>query len=205
MSERDTIDLLSPALRKQAERIAGRVAGGCGGLDADDLFQEGLMAALGAAKKWRADGGASLKEHCLTRGVGEMRDAVRRASRNCRRKGGRLYQIARVVPISVLVRATNRDLEFEGRGFADPGLPARPEPPAPSRSRFARALRKLPPGQPGARDAALMYFADDMTMKEIGRALGLGESRVSQLIGSFLKQTESERAYADVAEVLGVS
>lgn len=192
------------AVRPQLTYFAARLGvRNHAGLDADDLLQEGLIAAIASRRTWRADGGASLVTHAERRGRGGMLDAIRAAARHCQRKDGRLYRIAAVSTFTALEGRRSGGLRKRGDFAA--GIPARDDDRHPSRAAFVRAMGVLPAGQPGARDAATLYFADGLPMKAIGRVLGMSESRVSQLVASLIEDIRANRTEREAAELLGVS
>ena len=74
------------------------------------------------------------------------------------------------------------------------------------KNRLARAIQELPEKE--AQVLALYYY-EDLTMKEIGRVLAVGESRVSQIhslamlrLRSLLRQSGAEGAGGDTASNL---
>jgi RNA polymerase sigma factor for flagellar operon FliA len=64
---------------------------------------------------------------------------------------------------------------------------------------MSRLLRGLGPKE---QLAVKLYFGQDMPMKEVGHALGLSESRVSQILSNLMCQFRARFTYEQAAELL---
>jgi len=179
VSDEELIEAVRPRLYPWSRMLARRSSGGL--LDADDLYQEALIAALDARRTWRPDGGASLVTHAANRGRGAMVDALRKAARHCRRdaKTGVTVRRVKVQQLSVACKSesANEHLRWE---------PTAPEEvPPPSRAGFVRGLKALRCGSPAVRDAVALFYADQAGIEAVCERLNMGVSMAWKLIGRF--------------------
>ncbi len=198
MTNEELAELLTPAFTKVARRLSGRSQGlGDDLLDADDLLQEGLIAAISARPRWRPDGGRSERDFCFQRGYGAMLDAKRQGAsalfyHSCRKHFTR--RIAAVVRLSRLPAAMQEDI-------AD-----RVEPEKPSRAEFVRAVRRLMRGcDVRAAEVAVAQHADGRTCEQIAAGVGVSHSRLFTLMRDAMELVREKYTRHEAAELLGLS
>jgi RNA polymerase sigma factor for flagellar operon FliA len=91
---------------------------------------------------------------------------------------------------------SNKDVT-EGELLADPSpSPASAPDNADAMSRILRGL------DPKEQLAVKLYFGEDMRMKEVGRTLGISESRVSQVLSNLMCQFRARFTYDQARELL---
>ncbi len=197
MTDDELVAVLTPPFSRLARRLS-RVAIGDDAQDADDLLQEGLIGALKARRRWRADGGRSERDFCFYRGYGAMRDAKRRGAsalyfhRHCEHFSAR---IATVVRLSRLP-AECRDVLAEKEPATAGG----------SRAEFVRAARRLFRGTDArAVDVAVGQHADGMTTDQIAAEMGLSPSRFFSIFVAASERVRERYERHEAAELLGLS
>lgn len=200
----DPDDLLR-RIGKGLWQYAHRLANNPGDLDADDLYQEGAIAALAAAERFDPTRGAKPETYCLRRGRGAMLDAARQYDECTRRDKhtSKCVVIATRIPLDAARTPYQRNLVEV----------AAPEPADRTTVEdFARHLRRVC-GVGGVSEraarAAALYFAEDVPMSEVARREGYSESRASQIVGRVLAELQDAAATngwtaADLAELLNV-
>jgi len=205
VTDTELIEAVRPQLEAWAKLVARRAAGQSV-LDADDLLQEALLAAVASRATWREDGGASLTTHALNRGRGEVIDALRRSARDCRRnqRQGGTYRIARVRHLSAvaaLLETSQRPADETSRW--EPEAP--PEQPPFSRAEFVKTLRRLTGILPRDRDVLARRFADDMPVSSLTGEFNLSEARLFAIVTNACTRIANCRQRHEVAELLGLS
>jgi RNA polymerase sigma factor for flagellar operon FliA len=182
-------------------------------VDLDDLVHAGVLGLFDAVEKYNEAKGVSFQAYAKHRIKGSMLDSLRQldwASRDLRKrqkqadevtrdfstKYGRMpaqTEVAREMELSKvgLVQASGpRDSERERDIIAE--FPATPEfrpdrmcERRQLRTTLDRAIAVLPERY---RKVVVLYYTNDLTMKEIGDVLGVNESRVSQIHKTALKK-----------------
>lgn len=179
MTTTQLVETLRPHFRKVAVALIKRYRStAILHLDAEDLTQEGMLAACSAVSRWRPDGGVPLEDFCRRRGVGAMRDAVLRANETIVRKSG-------VSGRRVLTQLCRRTPLLEEHG---PASGRRPAPPAfESVEAFYAILKSAELDWQSVR-VLTARFVEGLSMREIGDDLGVTDVRVSQLTKAGIKK-----------------
>lgn len=163
--------VLAPMVRQCARKLHGRVRRH---IELDDLLQEGFLGAMHAAAQYREGHGTTLQQFAYSRVAGAMVDYVRHET-----PAGRSRE-------RVIVERLDDQLPDSERGttVADT-LPS----PAPSpldhvlqsdRMCPVRAVIATLPHQ--QRQVLALYYDDnDRTMREVGKLIGVCESRVCHI------------------------
>jgi RNA polymerase sigma factor for flagellar operon FliA len=157
-----------------------------GQVELNDLRSDGVFGLAEAVDSFQPARGIKFSTYGYQRIHGAMVDGVRsrdwvpRLERQRAKQG--LVNVRAMGSLESPVFDTHRGVRPLGDQLPDPTGGAM------SRSLEAReSIRRLIVGLPRRQRAAmLMYFEQDLTMKEIGKALGLCESRISQLISGAL-------------------
>jgi DNA-directed RNA polymerase specialized sigma24 family protein len=191
MTDAELIEAVSPQLAHMAGRLGGRNSGG---LDADDLMQEGLIAALGSRATWAADGGASLPTHAVNRGRGAIIDAIRRAARHCSRSSGRLVRLANVCAVSCLTAPPNVRPDWWHPS-------ARPDVP----DELEQAARVLFAGHAAVVAAVLSHVRDGERMDSAAAGMGVKRQTVYARTNRAYRRVRATYTRHQAAELLGVS
>lgn len=153
-------------------------------VDHDDLVQDGWFGLREAARNFDPARGVKFLSFAGRRIWGAMLDGLRdrdHVSRNMRSRGEapNLQSFATKLFESDAGRVRNLgDTLVDQRSSADIDA-------FDGRDHFARLLTDLTRSE---RLVIELYYAADMTMKEIGRVLDLSESRVSQMHGNLIAQ-----------------
>jgi RNA polymerase sigma factor for flagellar operon FliA len=210
VDDADLLEKARPLVARLAAKVTRRLPYRLG-LDWEELTQVGMIAAWEAAPRWDARRGA-FATFVGRRVYGAMLDAVRAAGVvgftcvNIRRRAAAGEQVW-VRSLSESTSGSHgrdegdRLTNYGGRlavgdnlAGAD-GRDAEYDPPA---DRVRDAVRGaggwLGPGEAGV---LADYFFGGMTLKEIGRARGLCESRVSQMVSGILKRIRTEAGECD--------
>jgi RNA polymerase sigma factor for flagellar operon FliA len=182
-------------------------------VDVENLASAGTLGLVEAANQFDFDRGNQFKTYAYPRIRGAMLDELRR---NCPLPQHVLERVAKVrkayqdlpapVTVEMLTVATGltadevadclaatrmtRMLSFDGSGEqVATRLDERQEAPearlerAEERQRLADAIESLPERE---RMTVVLYYLEDLRLKEIGQVLGLSESRVSRLLNAAL-------------------
>lgn len=182
-----------------ARAIAAKFAGTIAQVRYDELLSAASVGLLHAVPKFRLDGGANPKTFLAFRIVGEIKDYLREQDWLSRKERLKLSRVERWSEAQFAAGrvVTDDDIEAE---FGK--LPNRIEPRSISRVVFKGELRDLTVSECLVARAEtdsrvsvellrnlnrnerliVLLYADGVTMKEIGRELGLSESRVSQMV-----------------------
>lgn len=138
----------------------------------DDLVQEGAIAAKQALMRWDPSGGASALSFALSRAKGAMIDFCRSHSWGWTRNRGReAYAVS-------IEASTWNDLDGdETAGLAEFLAGRADDQSRPELDDLLALIRGLPERE----QIVLLALANDWTQAEIGRLLGVSESRVSQI------------------------
>lgn len=184
---------LGGVLWATANRLAGRLGGElpADAMDADDLYQEGAVAALAARESWSPTGGQSLRTYCLQRGRWAMVDATRRGVRGMlvyrHEPGLESVQTGRWETDDFAVAVTD-DLM---RPFV--------------KSDFAAVCHALFAfDSADTRAAIVRRYADDVTFREIAGEVGVSESAVVQRVGSAYRLVRERYTREQVSAMLGL-
>jgi RNA polymerase sigma factor FliA len=173
------------------------------GRDYEDLVQEGMVAALGAAASYDPRHDTTFTTWAQTKAQGAIVDYLRRQDRTRGRDGDRR---ARVIPLEAAPSATVA-ARRAGGGDVVPLHEVVPDPRAEhdlqevleamhehERDELVDAVYRLPDNQTFVIACA---FWQGMTGKDIARCLGVSEGRVSQLrTEAFARLREDPRVHA---------
>lgn len=150
-------------------------------LRGDERVSDAYLGLIVAARKYNPNKGASFHTYAMKKVHGRISDELRDGnflSRAARKRGVRspLFHSAATVLAEDSRNVTLSDVledKSEPAGFRSEQLDALSDivGPLPARKRHVIAR----------------YFVDDWTMKEIGAELGIGQSRVSQMLSSALR------------------
>lgn len=173
----------------------------CYGADREDLIAWGVLGLVQAAQRYRDDRGSSFSAYAASRVRGQVLDALRerdpltrsarRAFRSAREANAELES-----PFSEMSLDKALDAGYEPR----PSLTVRPGPRCPRDPRWpevARGLRTLPRLE---RSVLLLSYGRGLTLKEIGRQLGLSESGVCRVRSRALRKMRRRCAVDAVRE-----
>lgn len=158
-----------------ARAVAGRsIDPRCRGADREDLIAWGLVGLVQAARRYRGDRGASFGAYAARRVRGQVLDALRDRdplTRSARKAFRTAQHAAGDLPQPYIELSLERvgDLPSAHRESArlDARWPA-----------VARALRDLPALE---RRVLVLSYGRGLTLREIGREIGLSESGVCRL------------------------
>jgi RNA polymerase sigma factor for flagellar operon FliA len=206
-------------VKRIAYHLAGRLPPS---VEVDDLIQAGMLGLLEAAGHFSAGRGASFETYAGIRIRGAMIDALRKldwAPRSVHRKARDAAQALREVERESGREA--RDSEVAARlGVSmddyhrilqdtttcqltsldevlgvDPGDDALDPFRETADGEFRRALAREIGGLPEREKMVMsLYYQDELNLKEIGRVLGVSESRVCQLHGQALTRLKARLA-----------
>jgi len=222
-SGRHEADALVKRHAELVKRIAYHLAGRLpASVEVDDLIQAGMLGLLEAAGHFSAGRGASFETYAGIRIRGAMIDALRKldwAPRSVHRKARDAAQALREVERESGREA--RDSEVAARlGVSmgdyhrilqdtttcqltsldevlgvDPGDDALDPFRETADAEFRRALAREIGGLPEREKMVMsLYYQDELNLKEIGRVLGVSESRVCQLHGQALTRLKARLA-----------
>jgi RNA polymerase sigma factor for flagellar operon FliA len=156
----------------------------CRGADREDLIAWGLVGLVQAARRYRGDRGASFGAYAARRVRGQVLDALRERdplTRAARRAFRSAQRASEDVPPPYLEVSLDRigDVAEERRAKsrADPRWAS-----------VARALHDLPPLE---RRVLVLSYGRGLTLREIGREIGLSESGVCRLRARALTRVRS--------------
>jgi RNA polymerase sigma factor for flagellar operon FliA len=206
-------------VKRIAYHLAGRLPPS---VDVDDLIQAGMLGLLEAARHFTAGRGATFETYAGIRIRGAMIDALRKldwAPRSVHRKSREAAQAMRAVERELGREARDSEVaermgigldEYhqilqdaaccqigsldEGQGAdagddaADPLLEALD---SGFRVALAEEIGRLPERE---RMVMALYYQDELNLKEIGRVLGVTESRVCQLHGQAVTRLKARLA-----------
>ena len=159
----------------------------CRGADREDLVAWGVVGLVQAARRYRDDAGAPFSAYAARRVRGQVLDALRerdpltrsarRAYREAREHDAGLPQPIVEVSLDRCVAAGFDPLGWDsaGAGEARPGRTRRTD------RQWRRVVRELRRMEPVERKVLVLSFARGLTLKEIGRQIGLSESGVCRL------------------------
>ena len=156
-NKNDLLKRFAPLVRHVVERVAATLPRN---VDHEDLYSAGVLGLLDAHAKFDTRKGVKFETYAVWRIKGAVLDQLRAldwASRSMRRKARNLDGVTRKLD-QKLGRAAS---EEEERKVV-----------------VLRTLNHLPEQE---RLVVALYYYEHLTLKEIGRALGISESRVSQV------------------------
>lgn len=179
---------MRPMARHVARAWARRLPPGV--VQVDDLEQEAMAAICVAVQRWSPTGGASWPTYAQTRADGAIRDYLRRASFGGRNHWHEFSFTSLDAPIddeqhtlADVLASDERPIE----DFPDPRLGEQIE----------RMLAALPLDW---QTAVAMYHEDGLSCTQIGAAMGITESRVSQLLKAARERLEVSNARSRLGE-----
>ena len=159
----------------------------CHGADREDLVAWGVVGLVQAARRYRDDAGAPFGAYAARRVRGQVLDALRERdplTRSARRAYREARELDAALPQPVVEVSLDRCVAagFDpvawgsaGAGEARPGRTRRSHP------QWRRVVRELRRMEPVERKVLVLSFARGLTLKEIGRQIGLSESGVCRL------------------------
>ena len=156
----------------------------CRGADREDLIAWGLVGLVQAARRYRGDRGASFGAYAARRVRGQVLDALRERdplTRSARRAFRSAQRASEELPQPYMEVSLDRIGDIAQRQ-------RRPEPRDARWSLVARALRDLPPLE---RRVLVLSYGRGLTLREIGREIGLSESGVCRLRARALERVRS--------------
>jgi RNA polymerase sigma factor for flagellar operon FliA len=156
----------------------------CRGADREDLIAAGVVGLVQAARRYRGDRGASFGAYAARRVRGQVLDALRERdplTRSARRAFRSAQRVREDLPPPYVEVSLDRigDLPQAQRAVA--GRDDR-------WTAVARALRDLPPLE---RRVLVLSYGRGLTLREIGREVGLSESGVCRLRARALERVRS--------------
>jgi RNA polymerase sigma factor for flagellar operon FliA len=166
----------------------------CRGADREDLIAWGLVGLVQAARRYRGDRGASFGAYAARRVRGQVLDALRERdplTRSARRAFRSAQRASEDLPPPYVEISLDRIGDIAQRQ-------RRPEPRDERWPLVARALRDLPPVE---RRVLVLSYGRGLTLREIGREIGLSESGVCRLRARALERVRS--TWADGASGMG--
>ncbi len=171
----------------------------CNGSDREDLLAWGVLGLVQAARRYRSDRGSSFGAYAARRVRGQVLDALREKD-PLTRAARRAFRAAREVdadlpsPFSEMSLDKALDAGYEPQ----PSASVRPGPRCPRDPRWhdvTRQLRGLPRLE---RTVLVLSYGRGLTLKEIGRQIGLSESGVcrvrSRALGKMRRRCSAEKA-----------
>ena len=199
ISAEEACEIMRPAAVRYAQRFGSR------GWDiVDDLVQEGLIGAIEAAKTFDPKRNLKFATYAQLRVRGRMLDYIRdhcdhlsRVDRQSVKAGGEEpYRVMSIDRGKRAGKGENDSNAGQNRWRYDPSHHD-PEPSDGTAAEFMAFVRRLAvPLRAVERDILRWYYVDGVPMKVIGKRIGLGESRVSQIhsgIMGRLSQAEADR------------
>ena len=172
----------------------------CRGADREDLIAWGVLGLVQAARRYRDDAGASFGAYAARRVRGQVLDALRERD-PLTRAARRAYRQAReqdaALPQPVIEVSLDRCLETAREGAAwdavgaGPGYQRRGDRATCHSARWDRVARELRDLDPLERKVLVLSYARGLTLKEIGRRIGLSESGVCRLRARALRHVRS--------------
>jgi RNA polymerase sigma factor FliA len=154
----------------------------CHGADREDLLAWGVFGLVQAAQRYRDDRGSSFSSYAARRVRGQVLDALRERD-PLTRAARRAFRVAREADAELPNPFTEMSLDKA----LDAGYEPRPSPSVRPGARcprdprwhgVARHLRTLPPLE---RTVLALSYGRGLTLKEIGRQIGLSESGVCRV------------------------
>ena len=145
-------------------------------VELETLVSDGYLGLIDAAKRFDASRGYKFSTFAQRRIQGAMYDGIRERdwlSRRARQKGEHDHIRFMSSNDKAMTRDDGTDVDFSASMGQDD------EPcPLEQREEVAMILRGLPPLH---RHCMMLRYAEDLLMSEIGQAMGLSESRISQV------------------------
>jgi RNA polymerase sigma factor for flagellar operon FliA len=156
----------------------------CRGADREDLIAWGLVGLVQAARRYRGDRGASFGAYAARRVRGQVLDALRERdplTRSARRAFRSAQRASEDLPQPYVEISLDRIGDIAQRQ-------SRPETRDDRWPLVAHALRDLPPLE---RRVLVLSYGRGLTLREIGREIGLSESGVCRLRARALERVRS--------------
>src|SRR5579859_5488598 len=161
----------------------------CHGADREDLLAWGIFGLVQAAQRYRDDRGSSFSSYAARRVRGQVLDALRERD-PLTRAARRAFRVAREADAELPNPFTEMSLDKA----LDAGYEPRPSPSVRPGARcprdprwhgVVRHLRTLPPLE---RTVLALSYGRGLTLKEIGRQIGLSESGVCRVRARALRK-----------------
>lgn len=181
---------LRPMVRGLARRYVRMLPSGIA--DVSDLEQEAMAGVCKAAKRWSSTGGASWSTYAYRRAAGAIQDYLRSIS-----FGGR-YHCHKFTLSSLEELFPYGESLTLGETIACGERPLDERPDPRLREQLDAALRTYLTLE--QQSIVTMHCEDGLSLREIGAALGLSESRICQ----FLRAARERLEVAEVRGMLGV-
>jgi RNA polymerase sigma factor for flagellar operon FliA len=161
----------------------------CRGHDREDLIAWGVVGLVQAARRYRGDRGASFSAYAARRVRGQVLDALRERdplTRSARREYRSAQRDAEDLPPPYLEVSLDRvgDLPDQHRERRVPSRDVRWD-------RVAHALRDLPALE---RRVLVLSYGRGLTLREIGREVGLSESGACRVRARALRRVRAVSA-----------
>jgi RNA polymerase sigma factor FliA len=158
-------------------------------MDADDFETSAVMGLMEAVENFDPDRGIQFSTFASRRIVGHMLDDLRESDWVPRLERTRSKRSGEAPPKVGTLATVVFENHNGRRDFAVSDLVAdealTPEESAIERDSFDGMLRGLSRAE---RAICTLYYRDDLTMFQVGQAIGMSESRVSQLLSNILKR-----------------
>jgi RNA polymerase sigma factor for flagellar operon FliA len=213
-AEDDAVTENLPLVRFIAARIAATIPAS---VELDDLIQTGTLGLIDAVRRYDPSKGIPFPAYARYRIRGAILDALRTAdwatrSQRSQRKAiasaatadgsieaqpaqFRFFSLGPVVSLSSSRRESNEDVPAPDVPCGENLHPDRLFEANEAKELVSRALNVLPDRY---RKVVVMYYSGDWSMRDIGRSLGVNESRVSQIhkaaLGKMKRALASEAA-----------
>lgn len=170
-----------------------------------DLFQEGMLGAMEAAKTFDPSLGLKFASYATRRVIGRILDYLRDQSfaprlevQKAKADGRELKRVVSMETVGVLgggsKRADKGGTFDRGKLRYDPPHHD-PEPTDGTAKEFRAFVRRLGVGLTAAeRDILKWYYVDGLSMKRVGELLGVGETRISQMHSDILGRLSQAEA-----------
>ena len=175
---------------KFARAVAARsIDPRCYGTDREDLIAWGILGLVQAAKRYRDDRGSSFRAYAARRVRGQILDALRERD-PLTRAARRAFKVAREMnadlpsPVSEMSLDKCLDAGYEPR----PSLALLPGARSPRDPRWPAVQREMCRLPALERNVLALSYGRGMTLKEIGRQVGLSESGVCRVRSRALKK-----------------
>src|SRR6516225_4894303 len=188
------VELYLPLVKYNAERIWARLPEG---VDLDDLISAGVFGLLDAIDAFDLERGVKFETYCVPRIRGAMLDELRTMDwvpRLVRSKASKMDGDATAVSQVSLNKKWYETDSYKDVREIDILEDKKAEDPT-HRLQNRDLMRLVTRGlNRNERLIIILYYYEDMTMKEIGATLDLSESRVSQMHSSIVARLQAQLA-----------
>jgi RNA polymerase sigma factor FliA len=172
----------------------------CYGSDREDLIAWGVLGLVQAAQRYRDDRGSSFRSYAARRVRGQILDALREQdplTRSARRAFKEARELDAALPNPVSQTSLDRCLDAGWEPRPSPAL--LPGAPGPRDGRWPLVVRELRRLGRVERTVLALSYGRGLTLKEIGRSVGLSESGVCRVRARALRKMRT-RCSLDPAE-----